>query len=383
VRRVLLFILLVLPLLTSCNAGSREEFNLPVDGTPVSTSKLLEPYVTYTIRISSPRDLRPFMYEDKGFLGIFESTYYWNFNWSGADASLQRHEEGPNGRINHLLITAQGAGKPFQIKTSKDFTGAFDAPTLSVQVFRKGWGGADDGTSIAPLIYVVLGIVGIVFVCKLIASVAGPTTYYEPVRVTPEPPRASQPDPLTQRLLSWVTQHERWLLEHENCTDPSYQKNLLWRHRRAYHEAMRTWIPGAHTLELPPYPMAIPIAEWRTSCDALNDRDLCEYLAAHESRLLHILKAMEYLCQEAEKEVIRPSVINDHLTVLESQLAQINAINAKALEMQDSIRANGTLTAQEQNAQIKWIQQLRDQCIQELLKEDDDGTSKDEVISPE
>jgi hypothetical protein len=241
----------------------------------------------------------------------------------------------------------------------------------------------DDGTSIYPLIYVVLGIAGVIFVCQLVASIAGAGTYDEPVRITPEPRPAPQPNPLNQRLLSWVTQNQQWLRKHENCIDPLYQKYLLWRHRRAYHEAMRNWTPDAHALQLPQYPMAIPIAEWQTACDVLNDRDLCEFLAAHEPRLLHILEAMQQLCHEAERVVIRPSTANDHLAVMDGQLEQLNSINARAHEMQEKIRTDLRLSNEEKKEQLEWIENIRTQRIQALLQEDDHGTSKDEVISPE
>jgi hypothetical protein len=185
------------------------------------------------------------------------------------------------------------------------------------------------------------------------------------------------------RLVSWVTQHQQWLLEHENLTDLAYQKNLLWRHRRAYHDALRHWNPGVQALQLQPYPASVPIADWRTTSQALDDEELREYLATHEPRLLNILQAMQYLSHEAEKVAIRPSTANDHLALMDAQLEQITSINARAHEMQEKIRADARLSAEEMKEQVEWIETIRRQRIQELLKEDDRGTGKDEIISPE
>jgi hypothetical protein len=51
--------------------------------------------------------------------------------------------------------------------------------------------------------------------------------------------------------------------------------------------------------------------------------------------------------------------------------------------MQEKIRADARLSAREQQEQIDWIESIRKQRIQALLQEDDHGTGKDEVISPE
>jgi hypothetical protein len=142
------------------------------------------------------------------------------------------------------------------------------------------------------------------------------------------------------------------------------------------------WQPGDGPVALPPFPMSIPVAGWRTICMTLDNPDLCKYLSTHEPRLIKILKAMQSLCAEAERVVVQPSAANDHLAVMEAQLEQLNAIHARAREMEERIRTNTTLTEKEQNTQIQWIQELCQQQLKEFLKEDDHG-SKDEVISPE
>jgi hypothetical protein len=92
---------------------------------------------------------------------------------------------------------------------------------------------------------------------------------------------------------------------------------------------------------------------------------------------------MQYLSHEAEKVAIRPSTANDHLALMDAQLEQITSINARAHEMQEKIRADARLSAEEKKEQVEWIETIRRQRIQELLKEDDRGTGKDEIISPE
>jgi hypothetical protein len=70
-------------------------------------------------------------------------------------------------------------------------------------------------------------------------------------------------------------------------------------------------------------------------------------------------------------------------SVMESQMHQLNSITAKARAMKESIRANTTLSTEEQRRQIEWVDELCNQRIKELLGEDDHGTGKDETIRPE
>jgi hypothetical protein len=130
--------------------------------------------------------------------------------------------------------------------------------------------------------------------------------------------------------------------------------------------------------------MAIPIIEWRAQCSrVVQDRELLTYMAQCNPQAVTVYQVMWQLCYQAEKIVAQPSSLNDHLAVMEAQLTQLNAIRAKARQLEATIRADTTLTEQEQTTQCTWIQQLAQQRIKALLQEDDHGDSKDEIISPE
>jgi hypothetical protein len=170
--------------------------------------------------------------------------------------------------------------------------------------------------------------------------------------------------------------------QYTHLHDPEYQQHLLWRHRISYHAAFNNHRTG--DLALPAYPMAIPIERWRAQCSrVLEDRELLSYMTHFHPQAVTVYQVMWQLCSQAEKIVARPSSLNDHLAVMEDQLHQLNSIRAKARQLEATIRADPRLTEEEQSTQCKWVQVLAEQRIQALLQEDDNGTSKDEVIRPE
>jgi hypothetical protein len=164
--------------------------------------------------------------------------------------------------------------------------------------------------------------------------------------------------------------------------DPEFQQHLLWRHRISYHAAFNNQRTGA--LALPAYPMSIPIEGWRAQCSrVLEDTELLTYLEQCNPQAVNVYQVMWQLCSQAEMIVAQPSSLNDHLAVMESQLTRLNAIRAKARQMETTIRADTTLTDEEQNTQCKWIQQLAQQRMKVLLQEVGHDASRDEVIRPD
>jgi hypothetical protein len=185
-----------------------------------------------------------------------------------------------------------------------------------------------------------------------------------------------------QGQLDAIEELTRYAAQYRHLHDPMYQHHLLWRHRISYHAAFQHQRTGA--LTLPAYPMSIPIERWRAQCcRVLEDRELRTSMEQFDPQTVAVYRVMWRLCCEAEKIVARPSSLHDHLAVMDAQLTQLNAIHAKARQLEATICADTTLTEQEQKTQCVWIQDLAQQRINALLEEEDRGTNKDEIISPE
>jgi hypothetical protein len=161
----------------------------------------------------------------------------------------------------------------------------------------------------------------------------------------------------------------RTAAQYAHLHDPEYQQHLLWRHRLSYHAAFNNQRTGA--LALPAYPMSIPIESWRVQCSrVLEDRELLTYMEQSDPQAVAVYQVMWQLCFQAEKIVAQPSSSNDHLAVMETQLHQLNAIKAKAWQLEATIRADPTLMEEEQNTQCTWIQELAQQRIEALCTSD-------------